>query len=232
MFGYEVFGVNLSFNEPDLETLRDHISAHQGARRFYFTRIPTELPGLVQALAPLGFSVVDVSITFERAPEKLSETFPPDIKIAAYEQEYQEPTLQIAHDSFIYSRFHLDPHIPKNLADKVKRAWIENYILGVRGETLWIALWKGQIAAFLAIIADPHQNCKVIDLVGVGRAFQGQGIGRALVRFFIDHYQGRASLLRVGTQVANIPSVRLYESNGFRLAQSKFVLHAHHGNGT
>jgi hypothetical protein len=35
---------------------------------------------------------------------------------------------------------------------------------------------------------------------------------------------------RVGTQAANAPSVRLYESLGFRFRDAQFVLH-HHGHG-
>jgi ribosomal protein S18 acetylase RimI-like enzyme len=40
----------------------------------------------------------------------------------------------------------------------------------------------------------------------------------------------RPAAIVVGTQAANIPSVRLYESLGFRLRSSQYVLH-HHGKG-
>jgi hypothetical protein len=33
----------------------------------------------------------------------------------------------------------------------------------------------------------------------------------------------------VGTQAANIPSLRLYESFGFRVCETAYVLHAHVG---
>jgi hypothetical protein len=35
--------------------------------------------------------------------------------------------------------------------------------------------------------------------------------------------------MRVGTQIANIPSLRLYERLGFTMAESAYVLHAHRG---
>ena len=35
--------------------------------------------------------------------------------------------------------------------------------------------------------------------------------------------------LRVGTQAANVPSVRLYEPLGFSLASAAYVLHLHRG---
>jgi ribosomal protein S18 acetylase RimI-like enzyme len=33
---------------------------------------------------------------------------------------------------------------------------------------------------------------------------------------FINQWRGRADRLRVGTQISNIPAIRLYESLGFR----------------
>jgi RimJ/RimL family protein N-acetyltransferase len=33
--------------------------------------------------------------------------------------------------------------------------------------------------------------------------------------------------MRVGTQIANIPSIRLYEAMGFRLVGAQHILHCH-----
>ena len=43
---------------------------------------------------------------------------------------------------------------------------------------------------------------------------------------FAEHYRDVNELI-VGTQVANVPSVQLYESLGFRLKSSQYVLHMH-----
>jgi len=45
--------------------------------------------------------------------------------------------------------------------------------------------------------------------------------------WFIQDSEKGYTTLRVGTQVANIPSTRLYEKAGFRLRASHYVLHAH-----
>jgi ribosomal protein S18 acetylase RimI-like enzyme len=63
--------------------------------------------------------------------------------------------------------------------------------------------------------------------MGVDRPEQGQGAGHRLVETFIGESAGGCDRLRVGTQLANIPSIRLYEKCGFRLAASEYVLHAH-----
>jgi ribosomal protein S18 acetylase RimI-like enzyme len=139
---------------------------------------------------------------------------------------YYDAVLRIAASSFVYSRFHLDPAIPKETAHKVKRAWVNSYIHKMRGERLLVALLDGKPVGFLAVLATPEPG-RVIDLIGVDRAYQGRGVGRALVSFFIADSADRYPLLRVGTQVANVPSMRLYESLGFRIDETAYVLHAH-----
>jgi len=47
--------------------------------------------------------------------------------------------LDIAESAFVYSRFHLDPLVPKELANRVKREWIANYVRRQRGERLLVA---------------------------------------------------------------------------------------------
>jgi GNAT superfamily N-acetyltransferase len=63
----------------------------------------------------------------------------------------------------------------------------------------------------------------------VATSSQGKGLGRDLVRFFINHFSGASAGLLVGTQAANAPSMNLYESCGFRAAGAAYVLHRHAG---
>jgi hypothetical protein len=50
-------------------------------------------------------------------------------------------------------------------------------------------------------------------------------------RMFVKQWRDRADRLRVGTQISNIRAMRLYESIGFRAAETSYVLHAHIENG-
>ena len=73
-------------------------------------------------------------------------------------------------------------------------------------------------------------DCLVVDLIGIDYAWQGQGIGRNMLLFAAFHGigDGRSpTQMKVGTQAANIHSVRLYESLGFRLASAKLIMHFH-----
>ncbi|MDD1662940.1 MAG: GNAT family N-acetyltransferase, partial [Methanomicrobiales archaeon] len=137
--------------------------------------------------------------------------------------------LDIAGSCFVHSRFHADPLIPKAFADTVKQKWIANSLSGKRGEGVFVAETGGRPVGFLAVTAagDAGDRVRVIDLIGVDRGFQGRGAGSSLVASFINDSAGACDRLRVGTQIANIPSLRLYEKFGFRIAGASYVLHAH-----
>jgi hypothetical protein len=49
------------------------------------------------------------------------------------------------------------------------------------------------------------------------------------VRSFVGRYRGEAVVLRVGTQGANVPSLRLYEKCGFSVRGTGLMLHRHVG---
>ena len=135
---------------------------------------------------------------------------------------------QIAAHCFTFSRFHLDPNIGLTRANEVKRQWARNACRG-RASAVYVARQKHQVRGFLAVLESKSDNGTdaIIDLVGVDAACQGQGGGRALSMMFIDQWRGRANRLRVGTQISNIRAMRLYESIGFRITETSYVLHAH-----
>jgi ribosomal protein S18 acetylase RimI-like enzyme len=76
---------------------------------------------------------------------------------------------------------------------------------------------------FLAVLETG--DARVIDLVGVAPERQGRGVGSTLVDAFVRRHRGHE--LVVGTQLANVPSLRLYRRAGFAIARSAFVLHRH-----
>jgi ribosomal protein S18 acetylase RimI-like enzyme len=199
----------------------------RGGDAFFFARTPTTDTDASRTLERAGFAVVDISITFAWTAEP---RWPVTAATAAPARPDQHAAvIEIAGTSFTRSRFHLDSRVGKALADLVKRRWIENYCLGRRGAALYAAEIDGRVAGFLAVLTAPHagKSTAVIDLIAVDPAFQGRGVGGALVRRFTDDWRPRVDELRVGTQAANVASMRFYEGVGFRTAESSLVLHAH-----
>ena len=183
-------------------------------------RVPTDDVDGLRAAEALGFSVVDVNVTLERAGFDSAPA--PSVAVATPDQF--DALLDVAGSCFRYSRFHLDPHIPRDAADRVKREWVRSYVEGRRGIELLAAGTDG----FLAVLEAPD-GARVIDLVGVAPSAQGRGLGEALVTAFGSRHGEGGRTLRVGTQIANVPSLRLYEKLGFRIVSAAYVLHRHVG---
>ena len=233
IFGYDVFEVILyesSSTEDWPSACKDLLSTSQSSSAFYYVKVPTPRVDVVRTLTSIGFHVIDTDITFTRRSGMIEEEADerPAVGVDIL-PEHHEAVLAIASSCFRYSRFHLDPYIPDQLANSIKRAWVDNYIRRGRGERLLIGLFDNEPVGFLAILtADLNSEpTLVIDLVGVDRAYQRRGVGKSLVRYFVNDLSQRNCLLRVGTQTANIPSIRLYESMGFRMIEAQYVLHAH-----
>jgi ribosomal protein S18 acetylase RimI-like enzyme len=209
------------------------VSGHARSQRqaFYFAKVGVAEVATVAALSRAGMSVVDVSVTFGLTARSVApvEVLPAGIDIREARDADAAALLDIAETSFRYSRFHLDPLIPNQLANQIKREWIASYLARSRGECLWIATVLGRPAAFLAVIGgeDDGLRLKTIDLVAVAPSFQQKGIGRTLVRFFLARYASSCDRLRVGTQIANVPSCRLYEASGMTIDRAEYVLHMH-----
>lgn len=223
IFGHAVFRVSSERAED--------IAAHARSRpcAFYFAKVSTEETARVRELGAAGFFVVDVNVTLGRDPGVPAGPVP-GIRVTASRPEHRAGVLEIAESCFRYSRFHLDPLVPVATAHRIKRDWVDNYLRGARGERIWIAELDGRPAGFLAVLASG--KTRIIDLVGVRKDIQRRGVGRALVSEFIRQEGPSADLLQVGTQAANVPSLRLYENAGFRVERTQYVLHLHVRNGS
>jgi ribosomal protein S18 acetylase RimI-like enzyme len=195
---------------------------------FAYAKVPVVEIGTVWQLTDAGFRVVDTALAFEGAIG--GETDRGGVRFAR--DDDREPVAGIAAGAFRYSRFHLDPLIPGELADAIKAAWAVNYFEGKRGDGMVVAEHANRVVGFLQLLWSAPDHL-VIDLVGVAPASQGRGIGRDMILYAARHGTGDGRLpsrISVGTQAANVPSVRLYESLGLRLREAQYVLH-HHGNG-
>jgi len=234
IFGYPVFRVEPGDERaavPLGDVVRNHESRHSSA--MYYAKIDADRIETVRELSRAGFYVVDVNVTFGvPAADVAGRGRPADSGrhvIREIAREHHEAVLRIAATCFQYSRFHLDPLIPVAVANRIKHDWILNYIKKQRGERLWVALSNDQAAGFLAVFASDAggRRVRTIDLIGVDSAFQGRGFGASLVAFFIDRYAEVCDYLQVGTQVANLPSMKLYQKFGFAIVRAQYVLHKH-----
>ncbi|WP_416897446.1 MAG: GNAT family N-acetyltransferase [Minwuia sp.] len=167
-----------------------------------------------------GFRLIETNIRLERAswPAAFSRTarFADDPDRAAVER--------IAESGFTYSRFHMDPMVPKAAADSVKRAWAGNYFDGKRGDHMVVSEVDGEIAGFLQLLVDGDNM--TIDLVAVDSRFRGKGLARDMISF-AEATIPNINRLTVGTQASNVRSLHAYVTNKFQFTAATYVFHFH-----
>jgi ribosomal protein S18 acetylase RimI-like enzyme len=134
--------------------------------------------------------------------------------------------LEIAFDAFIFDRFHADHSIPKVAADRVYSAWLKN---SYKSGGVFVAKSDGKIAGFIAhrikTISYLDRKIGIIDLVATNNVFRNQGVAKSLVNASLDYFRNQgACIAEVGTQAANLPAVKLYQSCGFRIITSSISL--------
>lgn len=199
----------------------------------YDAKFAADRVDIARALGAVGFFTVDVNVTFaiDRRSALPAPDPVPSVSVRPAREEDRAAVLDLAGTAFRYSRFHLDPLIDRSAADRVKREWIRSYFEGRRGEALWVAVRDGIVAGVLAVLDGREGGTRVrtIDLIGVAPSAQRQGVGTALVASFISSYRETSGRLEVGTQVANTPSIALYERCGFTVRRARSVMHAHLG---
>ncbi len=227
VFRVEVHSVDR--NQELIETVATALSAVDG-EGFFHAKVPVKHTGQVTALEECGFRVTDVNVTFSRPsgpPAALTKI--ETLRIAQVSRKEGNEAIALAGRCFTLSRFHLDPLIPNQIADRINEAWVADYVNGRRGVLLEGAFLDEKLVGFNAVLEVEEEGglVLVIDLIGVDPDTQGCGIGAALVDSFLTWSLNRCDVVRVGTQVSNIPAIRLYEKSGFRLADARYVLHAH-----
>jgi len=191
---------------------------------FQFLKLPLEKSAELPQLLGLRFRVISVDVTLEMKKVSLSP-------IVISNDEIYRPARpddvqgveEIAASSFRFDRFHSDVEISENCAARIKKEWAGNFFKGLRGTHMYVAEKKGQIAAFLQILM--KEECLIIDLIGVSGNYQGQGIARKLILQALNDLMPKCA--KVGTQLNNTPSLKLYNSLGFQIETSVFVLHRH-----
>ena len=232
---WKVLGIGAAVLPAEIRKTMLDRAGHGAA--FFSAKIPTRDVAAVTNATRAGFSVVDVNVTFDwedglggncrHHPDARGSA-----KIESATADDASTVEAIAGHNFVFSRFHLDPAIGQDRANEVKRQWARNSCQG-RASAVYVARQKDVVTGFLTVLESKSGKGSdaIIDLVGVGAEYQGQGIGQALCKMFIEQWRPRSDRLRVGTQISNIPAIRLYESIGFRVTETSYVLHAHANHG-
>ena len=190
---------------------------------FLYAKVPVGSLACINILEKQGFHLVDTNITFEKpiSPSKEIEGCC-DVRFVIPDDDVQ--IVEMAEKSFKYSRFHLDSFFSKEVANSIKAEWVRSFFSGKRGDALIVALIDNAVVGFLQLLQKGERI--IIDLIAVDHNFRGRGIAKDMIMYSQNQFKD-FEYIRVGTQLANKPSINLYEDMCFRYIEASYVFHCH-----
>jgi ribosomal protein S18 acetylase RimI-like enzyme len=191
---------------------------------FLYSRVSPTRMDRIAFLEEEGFHLVDTTLTMEK-PMTVAEPreVGADVRFAAAGDA--DETAALAGRAFAFSRFHLDPAFSRETADRIKAEWARSFFSGRRGNAMVLAEVDHRVAGFLQLLYT--RGTLVIDLIAVDERHRRKGIANAMISY-AESQCGDFETIRVGTQVANTPSLRFYGKAGFLVSASNYVFHYHH----
>jgi len=223
VFEYDVF--RLSINQPsNVKGLSQHFRDELRKKPvFIYTKIPVGDIACMNLLENEGFRLIDTNIAFER-PIRKDEVISANMTVRFASANDEPQVLDIAGNSIKFSRFHLDPKITNEMANSLKEEWAGNYFHGQRGNEMVVSERDGHISGFLQLLFSG--DILVIDLIAVSEEFRHMKIASNMIAYAEANLEG-FNRIRVGTQVANIPSLPFYQKLGFSIINASYILHYH-----
>ncbi|ADR35050.1 GCN5-related N-acetyltransferase [Sulfuricurvum kujiense DSM 16994] len=166
---------------------------------FYYvdTEIKLQHKGLLPAAPINGVSIEDVSSNENLPIRELGE-------------------------AFSLTRFHCDPHISAEQADRLWGSYLQNFTPSDT-KKMYLAKVGGEIAG--VILANLNETENFLFFVAVLEPYRSQKIGSVLMDHALQSLQNKKPVC-TGTQAKNITALNFYIRNGFsKIVQTNTVMH-------
>lgn len=180
---------------------------------------------LPRLLAGEGFWLADTLVTYSADPD-------PAVEAEGVEPARPDdlPALRTLALAFRNGRFHVDPGIGRERAERLYVRWVENSLAGRADAFLVVRGADGQPIGFMILrVAPAHGETPphgIMELMAVSPRAQGQRVGHRLVAASLRWFaQAGIPSIDVGTQIDNVAAVRIYQRFGFRLAAFSHTFH-------
>lgn len=197
---------------------------------FTFTKINTTDIPFIRFAEKQGFNLVDTNVSLVlKQPAKAENDDNSTYNCCFATSADEEAACDVGRMSFNFTRFHLDDFIPKKTADYIKAEWVRNYFKGRRGDKMVLAKSGDGTVGFLQLFVNPiaiGSDVVVIDLIAVAPEHRRKGLAGKMISFAINKLCNGQRMM-VGTQIANIPSIKLYQQLGFVFDNAQYVFHYH-----
>ncbi|TQS70583.1 GNAT family N-acetyltransferase [Ornithinibacillus gellani] len=137
-------------------------------------------------------------------------------------QDYNRAAiLEIAEEVFVHGRFHRDSYIPNTLANERYMRWVEDLL---DEKHIYALLYNGTLVGFYAFREDQ------VLLLGIKKEFQGKGLAKPFTsQGCFEQFKNDYKELKTSISAANVASLNLFYSLGFRLRKTVDVYHKLNG---
>jgi RimJ/RimL family protein N-acetyltransferase len=154
-------------------------------------------------------------------------TFPQDdLEISPATDRDLSTIEEIAGSAFKTDRFHLDPCMDHDFADRRYRRWVRTSLQHPSQRLLKISE-AGSIVAFFIVERFPDGRC-YWHLTAIARAMQRKGLGKRIWRAMIMHHRSEG-VERIETTISahNVAALNLYAGLGYRFQPPAMTFHWH-----
>jgi ribosomal protein S18 acetylase RimI-like enzyme len=209
-------------------------AGRESGSEYLTVRVDARELAFVHALEARGFRVVDglQRFAFDLAQEIPAPEIGAEIAATREAREDDVPDLRaLAEHGFVFDRFHQDPAIASERADRLYAEWVENAVRGRTGSGVVVAERNGVPAGFCTLGEDALAaqvlglGVGTLVIVSVDARARRRGLGRLLTFASLAWLRARGNrFAEVGTQLANLPAARVYARAGFRPVESSLTL--------
>ena len=185
----------------------------------------------LHALEGADFHTIDTLITFAIDLDKQRPQKPDhDFKIRLAGPADAEQLADLARTAFVYDRFHSDPSIDRERADELHATWLRDSCNGKAVDAVLLAEDDKGLLGFASCLLQRDTD-KLGRMVGTmilaasAERARGRGVAHATMMAASEWMrQQGCDVVEGGTQVRNIPSVRLFRRCGFLMVGASVSL--------
>ena len=228
VFNSEIFQINMgNINSLDLKDVDNTL--FMAEKEFDHLSIKLDSNQLKECnyLLSKGFYIVDTLVSYIFDYEK--NIFPEikeskEVIIDKVNPEDVEQISKIAYNSFFNDRFHNDINLNNELCNQYYENWIRNSCNGFADLVLVGKDDKGNILGFgTGKYYDEEHSALVLN--AVTEFARGKGVYTLMIYEAMKFFKGKSRYLTLGTQINNYAVQKAWNKLGFKIYESKYVLH-------
>jgi len=186
---------------------------------------------IMNELISYGYYYLHTLITFgfmRSEFDSLHFSNDPEIVIRPAEIKDVEHIVSLAMNSFYYSRFHLDPSLDKNKANKLLGTSAYNSVVNHFVDIVLVAELNGKLVGYYSgkkkLLKELSMQLGEAVISAVDTNMRGHGIFKELNRELIAWFRQNTDFAEMGTYLGNTPVLRTWTKNGLSIVRGTHQL--------